>query len=173
MTAPLPEIVIIAALARNNAIGRGGDLLFHMSDDLRRFKALTMGCPIIMGRKTYESFPKRPLPGRLNIVITRNADYPTVDGMIVADSLRTAIVRAMAAVEETGRIYIIGGGEIYRQALPIAHALELTLIDADVPDADTFFPAIDDADWQMTANEDAAADAPGPAHRFVTLRRVL
>ena len=171
MTAPLPEIVIIAALARNNAIGRGGDLLFHLSDDLRRFKALTMGCPIIMGRKTYESFPKRPLPGRLNIVITRNADYPTVDGMIVADSLRTAIVRAMAAAEENGRIYIIGGGEIYRQALPIAHALELTLIDADVPDADTFFPALDERAWAEVAAAPAAPDAPAPPHRFVTLRR--
>ncbi len=141
-----PVVTIIVAVARDGAIGRRGDLLFHISDDLRRFKRLTMGHPIVMGRKTFESFPKGPLPGRTNIVVTRRRDYDG-RGATVAGSLDEAL--KIAAAEETGRIFIIGGGEIYRQAFGIAEALELTDIDAAVDDADTFFPEIADADWQL------------------------
>lgn len=130
-------ITIIVAATRDMAIGRGGDLLYHISDDLKRFKALTMGSPIIMGRKTFESFPKGALPGRRNIVVTRNEAY-------TAENIETA-----PSVDEAVRMcgdadcFIIGGGEIYRQALPMADRLELTLIDAECPDADTRFPALD------------------------------
>ncbi len=130
-------ITIIVAATRDMAIGRSGDLLYHISDDLKRFKSLTMGHPIIMGRKTFESFPKGALPGRRNIVVTRNRDYS-------AENVETA-----PSVEDAVRMcgdadcFIIGGGEIYRQAFPLADRLELTLIDAECPDADTRFPDID------------------------------
>jgi len=131
-------IVIIVAATRDMAIGRGGDMLYHISDDLKRFKSLTMGCPIIMGRKTFESFPKGALPGRRNIVVTRNAAYTAPD-IETAPSLGDA----MAMCGDAERIYIIGGGEIYRQSFALADRLELTLIDAECPDADTRFPQID------------------------------
>lgn len=131
-------IAIIVAATLDMAIGDHGDLLYHISDDLKRFKALTMGCPIIMGRRTFESFPKGALPGRRNIVVTRNPDY-SAPGIETAPSLEEAI--AMCAGSE--RIYIIGGGEIYRQAIPIADRLELTLIDALRPEADTHLDGID------------------------------
>lgn len=131
-------ITIIVAATRDMAIGRGGDLLYHISDDLKRFKSLTMGWPIIMGRKTFESFPKGALPGRRNIVVTRNAGY-TAPGVETASSLD----EALAMCEGTENVFIIGGGEIYRQALPLADRLELTLIDAECHDADTRFPSVE------------------------------
>lgn len=131
-------IAIIVAATRDMAIGNKGDLLYHISDDLKRFKSLTMGCPIIMGRKTFESFPKGALPGRRNIVVTRNGDYR-------AENIETApsVEAAIAMCEGAERVYIIGGGEIYRQALPQASRLELTLVDAECPEADTRFPDVD------------------------------
>lgn len=131
----MTEVNIIVALTRDLAIGRGGDLLYHISDDLKRFKSLTMGWPIIMGRKTFESFPKGALPGRRNIVVTRNGNY-TAPGIETAPSVEAAL-EMCAGVEKA---FVIGGGEIYRQALPLADRLELTLIDAECPDADTRFP---------------------------------
>ncbi|MDE6037401.1 MAG: dihydrofolate reductase [Duncaniella sp.] len=130
-------MTIIVAATRDMAIGRKGDLLYHISDDLKRFKSLTMGHPIIMGRKTFESFPKGALPGRRNIVVTRNASY-TAENIETAPSVDEA-VRMCAGAD----CFVIGGGEVYRQALPMADRLELTLIDAECPDADTRFPDID------------------------------
>lgn len=164
-----PVVTIIVAVARDGAIGRRGDLLFHISDDLRRFKRLTMGHPIVMGRKTFESFPKGPLPGRTNIVVTRSNDYDG-RGATVAGSLDEAL--KAAAAEETGRIFIIGGGEIYRQAFGIADALELTAIDAAVDDADTFFPAVNDVDWQLTEKSEPMTDPKtGISYSFKTYVR--
>lgn len=161
------NLTIIAAVARNGAIGRHGDLLFHISDDLKRFKALTMGSPIIMGRKTFESFPKGPLPGRRNIVITRNSDYSR-DGIETAASLDEAI--AMCA--ESEKAFVIGGGEVYRQAIDRADTIELTEIDAEVADADTFFPAIDETAWhRVTESETMTDPRSGALYRFVTLKR--
>lgn len=137
-------ITIIAAVTRDLAIGHGGDLLYHISDDLRHFKTLTMGHPIVMGRRTFESFPKGALPGRRNIVVSRNSAY-TAPGAETVGSLEEAL--ALAATESEGidpsEIFVIGGGQIYSQALPLAHRLELTLIDTERPDADTRFPAIE------------------------------
>lgn len=164
-----PVVTIIVAVARDGAIGRRGDLLFHISDDLRRFKRLTMGHPIVMGRKTFESFPKGPLPGRTNIVVTRRRDYDG-RGATVAGSLDEAL--KIAAAEETGRIFIIGGGEIYRQAFGIADALELTAIDAAVDDADTFFPPVNDVDWELTEESEPMTDPKtGISYSFITYAR--
>lgn len=164
-----PVVTIIVAVARDGAIGRRGDLLFHISDDLRRFKRLTMGHPIVMGRKTFESFPKGPLPGRTNIVVTRRRDYDG-RGATVAGSLDEAL--KIAAAEETGRIFIIGGGEIYRQAFGIADALELTAIDAAVDDADTFFHAVKDVDWELTEESEPMTDPKiGISYSFITYAR--
>lgn len=163
----MTQLTIIVAVARRSAIGRRGDLLFHISDDLKRFKALTMDCPIIMGRKTFESFPKGPLPGRRNIVITRNRDYSR-DGIETAASLDEAISMC-TGVEKA---FIIGGGEVYRQAIGRADTIELTEIDAEVADADTFFPEIADTEWhRVTQSETMTDPRSGATYRFVTLKR--
>lgn len=157
-----PEIKIIAAVCSNGAIGRRGDLLFHLSDDLRRFKALTMGNPIIMGRKTFESFPKGPLPGRRNIVISRRADYSPAGAEVYPSA-----EQALAACAGADKVFIIGGGEIYALFMPLATELLLTEIDAEPADADTFFPA-HPGFVQTEATEPTPASPP---YRFVTYRR--
>ena len=157
-------ITIIAAIGRDNAIGRNGDLAFHLRADMRHFKELTTGHTVVMGRKTFDSLPKGALPNRRNIVITRNPDFAAA-GTERAASLDEAI--AMAADEE---IFIIGGGEIYRQALPLADRMELTLIDADTPDADTYFPIIDEH-WLLTDSQAPATDPSGIIYQFLTLDR--
>ena len=159
-------ISIIAAIGRNREIGRRGDLAFHISADLRRFKALTMGSPIIMGRKTFESFPNGALPGRRNIVVTRNASY-TAHGIETAPSLESAIAMA----EGASTVYIIGGGEIYRQALPMATRLDLTLVDAELPDADTFFPHYSDTFTIAEVTDPETCPKTGLSYRFATLTR--
>lgn len=159
------EVRIIVAVTRNLAIGRGGDLLFHISEDLKRFKRLTMGAPIIMGRKTFESFPKGPLPGRRNIVITRNPDYSR-EGIEVAGSLE----EALKLVEGVDKAFIIGGSQIYRQALPLATHLDLTEIDTEVTDADAFFPEFNREEWIEVSNE-STENPSTPSARFVTLAR--
>lgn len=151
-----PEINIIAAVCANGAIGRAGDLLFHLSDDLKRFKALTMGWPIIMGRKTFESFPKGPLPGRRNIVISRRRDYAPAGAEVYASP-----EEALAACAGVEKVFVIGGGEIYRLFMPQADVLDLTEIDASPADADTFFPA-----HTKTLREASAWQGESPRFRF-------
>lgn len=141
MTEVSPTIIVAAT--RDMAIGRNGDLLYHISDDLKRFKTLTMGHPIIMGRRTFESFPKGALPGRRNMVITRNSSY-SAPGIEIFPSLEAALEAAGDAEP-----FILGGGEIYRQALPLSSKIELTLIDALAPDADTVLDGFTSSDWQL------------------------
>lgn len=161
------RLSIIVAVTRDWAIGRGGDLLFHVRDDLRRFKAITMGKPIIMGRKTFESFPNGALPGRRNIVITRQGGYRAPDIETVS-----SLQDALALVDGVKEAMIIGGGEIYRQALPIASRLYLTEIDATVSDADTYFPAIEPEKWTVEEESESMMDErSGVTYRFVTLCR--
>ena len=149
------HIAIYVAIAENGVIGSKGGLPWRLSTDLQRFKAATMGKPIVMGRKTWESFPKRPLPGRLNIVVTRDKAY-RAEGAETASSLRDAIAlaeiraRCVAVVDE---ICVIGGGEIYAQALPLADRLHVTHVLASV-DGDTVFPTIDPAVWRLASSED-------------------
>ena len=161
------NISIIVATAQENAIGRKGDLLFHISADLRRFKEITMGHPIIMGRKTFESFPKGPLPGRQNIVITRQSDYAN-EGITVVGSFSDAL----AAANGVDEVFVIGGGEIYREAIKQASMIYLTEIDAKVDDADTFFPSIDSQEWQITEEGEWIEDErSGARYRFICLSR--
>ena len=139
-------LTIIVAAAENNAIGKGNKLIWHLSDDLKRFKALTNGHHIIMGRKTFESFPK-PLPNRTHVVITRQSDYKAPKGVIIVNSLTDAL----DASRSDSQPFVIGGGEIYKQALPLADTLELTRVHENF-DADTFFPIVDENIWKETAN---------------------
>lgn len=139
-------ISLIAAVARNGIIGNQNRLLWHISEDLRRFKALTSGHPVIMGRKTYESLG-RPLPGRLNVVISRQTDY-SASSAVVVHSLDDALHIFNPEIES----FIIGGAEIYAQALPIADRLYLTIVDSDY-EGDTRFPIWDPSSWKLTEEE--------------------
>jgi dihydrofolate reductase len=161
-----PEIVLIYARAANGAIGHEGHLPWRLPADMRRFKAMTMGKPMIMGRKTFESFGS-PLPGRRHIVLSRRDDL-TVDGVAMAGSVKEALALA-AEGNDTGEIAIIGGAAIYDVFMPLAHRIELTQIHADYP-GDTFMPEPGKG-WVLTAREDHAACDPHPAFSFLTFRR--
>ncbi len=139
-------LTIIAAAAENNAIGKDNKLIWHLSDDLKRFKTLTSGHHIIMGRKTFESFPK-PLPNRTHVVITNQTGYKVPDGVIVVNSLEDAL----DASKSDAQPFIIGGGQIYKQAMGIADKIELTRVH-DTFEADAFFPEIDLNLWKETSN---------------------
>lgn len=139
-------IILIAAAAENNALGKDNRLLWHLPDDFKRFKQLTTGHHIIMGRKTFESFPK-PLPNRTHVIITRQ-QYDAPEGCIVVDSLEKAI----AVCPEGEDAFVIGGGEIYKLAMPAADKIDLTRVHTTL-DADTFFPAIDPAEWELVGSE--------------------
>lgn len=157
-----PRITLIAAVARNRVIGAGNALPWRLPEDLKRFKALTLGHPIIMGRKTWESLG-RPLPGRTNIVISRAAGF-TATGAELVHSLDEAL--SAAAATHSDEVFIIGGAEIYRLALPIARRLQLTEIDLDFA-GDVHFPAVDPALWRETARESHRAEA-NFGYAFVT-----
>jgi dihydrofolate reductase len=166
-TAHRPTLSLIAALDRNSAIGRGGGLLWHESEDQKHFRRVTMGCPVIMGRKTWDSLPERfrPLPGRRNIVVTRQAQWHAA-GAEPAPSFD----RALALVAQADKVFVIGGGELYAFALPRADELVLTEIDRTFDDADVFFPAFDRGAFIETARERRRA-ADGTDYAFVTYRR--
>jgi dihydrofolate reductase len=168
VTEIVPEIVLVAAVAANGVIGRGNELVFRHPTDAKHFRDTTMGAPVIMGRKTWESLPARfrPLPGRRNIVVTRQAAY-AADGAETAPSLDGALALAAGAAQ----VFIIGGGELYAQALPRAQRLELTEVQADL-DGDTHFPPIDAAQWIAVQRRSPELAAPAsPAFAFVTYRR--
>ena len=154
------ELTIIVAAGENNAIGKDNDLIWHLSDDLKRFKKLTNGHHIIMGRKTFESFPK-PLPNRTHIVITRQTDYKAPEGVIIVNSLTDAI----DASKNDSNPFVIGGGEIYKQALPLIDKIEITRVHSSFDDADTFFPEIDTTLWSETNRTTNDADEKH-AHAF-------
>ncbi len=158
---------IICALAQNNAIGYQNRLLFRLSADLKRFKELTTGHTIIMGRKTYESLPKGALPNRRNIVLTRNADaqYPNCE---VFGSLQAAL----DACDPAEQVFIIGGEGVYAEALPLADRLYLTHVHATPEHADAFFPAVDYAAWKVEKKESHEPDEKNEcAFTFVDYHR--
>ena len=144
---------LIVAVSSNQAIGKGNQLLWHLPNDLKFFKNTTWGMPVIMGRKTFESVNK-PLPGRFNIVISRQAGW-NAEGVRVASNLEEAI--GLAEETNAKEIFIIGGGEIYRQAISMASTIYLTRVHANL-DGDVFFPEIDPAIWELTCNQDFPAD---------------
>ncbi|PVB61652.1 dihydrofolate reductase [Labrenzia sp. 011] len=168
----VPDIVLIAAVARNGVIGADNDMPWKISTDLKRFKQLTLGKPVILGRKTFLSFGGKPLPGRPHIVISRNPDYAP-EGAEAATSLEEALVRAKELATElaAGEIMIIGGGQIYARAIGVADRLEITEVDAR-PQGDIRFPVIDPASWQESCRvpgERGERDSADFA--FVTYRR--
>jgi len=142
------KIYIIVAIAKNNAIGKNGDLLWHLSDDLKRFKSITSGHTVIMGRKTFESFGSRALPKRRNIVITSNEKYKAENVEIVH-----SFQKAIDVCRNEKEIFIIGGSQVYEEFLDVTDKLYLTIVDAVFEDADTFFPELNFNNWELVYNE--------------------
>ena len=159
-------ISLILARADNGVIGADGSLPWRLPDDLRRFKSLTMGKPCIMGRKTWDSLPKRPLPGRTNIVVTRDRAF-AAEGAVVAHSFEAALGRAQQ--ENPAEIMVIGGAEIFAAAMPRADRIHLTEIHA-APEGEVRFPAFAPQQWRETAREDRVQ---GLAHSYVMLDRKM
>ena len=162
------KLSIIAALGANNVIGKDNHLPWHMPADLKRFKALTMGHHILMGRRTWDEV-KKPLPGRTNVVITRNVDFRP-EGVAIARSVDEAIGKAQASGD--AEIFIIGGAEIFKQTLHRADRMYLTRVHAE-PDGDTFFPEFDDVnEWQLVDAEHCEPDEKNPyPYSFLTYER--
>jgi len=159
------NISIIVAIAQNFAIGKDNDLLFHLPNDLKRFKQITTGHPVVMGRNTLLSLPKGALPNRRNVVITDNPDE-TFDRCEMVFSIEEAV----EAVENESEAFIIGGGTIYRQFFPLAGKLYLTLVHRDY-DADVWFPEIDYSQWEVMAREDLFDEKNGFSYSNLDLKR--
>ena len=157
---------IVVAMAENRVIGRDGDLPWRLPEDLKHFKRVTMGKPVIMGRKTWESLYVKPLPGRRNIVVTGNPAYEA-EGAETAASFDAALERVSDAAEAM----IIGGAALLAAALPKSDRFYLTEVH-DTIDGDTYFPAFDRSEWREISRDDRAADGDHPAYSFVTLERL-
>ena len=155
---------MIVAAAEDGAIGRGGDLIWRISADLKRFKAITMGHTIIMGRKTWDSLPKGALPGRRNVVVTRDETFAAV-GADVYHSLEEAV-----ASFNGQEAFIIGGAQIYGQSLPMVERLYLTKVFASYPDADAHFTMLNDDEWEVVNEEAVEQTADGLNYQFVDLK---
>lgn len=166
-----PEIVLIAAVADNGVIGAGNDMPWRLPSDLRRFKRLTVGRPVIMGRKTFQSIGK-PLPDRPNIVITRDASFDAKGAHVVATvEAAVELARKLAGETDADSVVIMGGGEIYRATIALADRLEITRVHA-MPDGDTHFPDIDVESWRETDREGPQRGEDDSAEvTFVTYRR--
>ena len=149
------EKCIIVAIADNNAIGKDNALLWHISEDLKFFKRTTMGCPVIMGRKTFESIG-RPLPKRTNIVVSRSG-YDAPEGVVVVTSLEDAFAAVQSSDVE--RAFVIGGGQIYAQAMSLADRLIVTHVHTVIEDADTFFPDVDPSVWSVADRSELQTDS--------------
>ena len=162
----MSQLALVVARAANNVIGARGTIPWNIPEDLRHFRAVTLGNPCIMGRRTWESLPKKPLPGRLNIVVSRDPAYSAA-GALVAACFNSALKSAQA--KSPAKIAVIGGAEIYRAALPLADVIHLTEIEA-VFDGDTYFPRLIEAEWREAAREEHAT-ADGLKYAFVTLLR--
>lgn len=161
------RLALIAAVARNGVIGRHGDLPWRIPADLQFFKSTTMGKPLIMGRRTFESIGKA-LPGRTNIVVTRSAGFTADDVEVAADFDQALVIADRHGGNE---IMVIGGGEIYATALPRADRLYLTEVHIDA-EGNVFFPELDRTQWREVSRDDRAAEGDTPAFSFVTLDRI-
>ena len=168
----MTTLAIIVAMANNRAIGKDNQLLWHLPEDLKYFKRITMGKPIIMGRKTFESIG-RALPGRLNIVVTRQADW-SHEGVKVVNSIDDAfkLAEAHAYIDGIDEVMMIGGEELYKATLPVADKIYLTRVDANI-EGDAFFPEIDQQHWQEVSRETFSASEANPYdYAFCVLKRV-
>ncbi|UJW74094.1 dihydrofolate reductase [Rhizobium sp. SL42] len=166
------DIVIIVAVSRNGVIGRDGDMPWKLSTDLKRFKALSMGKPLIMGRKTFESVGSKPLPGRPHVIVSRNSRIE-MEGVETVPSLDAALARgrALAAAAGVNEVCVVGGGEIYRQALPYADMLYVTHVETEI-DGDTHFPEIDPAEFERVDETVVpAGEKDNYATRYAIYRR--
>ena len=163
------KLCLIVARGKNGVIGRDGDLPWRLSADLQHFKRTTLGKPIIMGRTTWESFPRRPLPGRENIVLSRDWNYAAPGGRVYS-SLAPAlsVAKAMAARDGQGEVFIVGGGALYEAALPMADRLYLTEVDA-APDGHVFFPELNMDEWTEVSRFEHASDEKND-HAFTALQ---
>jgi dihydrofolate reductase len=161
------RISLVVAAAENGVIGHRGALPWRISEDLRRFKSLTKGKPIVMGRKTWDSLPRRPLAGRMNIVVTRNPEF-RAEGALVAHSFEQALM--LGSTADSTEIMVIGGEAIFAAALPLAQRIHLTEV-AAAPEGDAFMPSIDRTSWGEIARE-GPHDADGVGYTFVTLIRL-
>ena len=161
---------LIVARAKNSVIGRDGDMPWRLSTDLKRFRSLTSGKPVIMGRKTWESLPRRPLPNRPNIVVSRNSDYRAEDAWLTSD-LASAYAMASAMAQKAGvdEVFVIGGAGLYEEAIRHADRMHITEVDADI-EGDTYFPSFDDDDWEELDSEDIPA---GEKDDYPTRYRLL
>ena len=164
------ELALISAVARNGVIGRGGALPWHLAADMQHFRELTRECPVVMGRRTWDSLPPRyrPLPGRSNIVVTRRAGW-SADGAQAAPSLAAALRLAQLRLGASRRVYVIGGAQLYREALPQADVLELTEVQLDAV-GDTEFPFWDRGQFDEVSRRSQPAEG-GVGFDFVTYRR--
>jgi dihydrofolate reductase len=153
-------VALIVAMSNNRVIGRNNALPWHLSEDLKYFKRTTLGKPVIMGRKTFESIG-RPLPGRANIIVSRSGF--SADNIRVVSSLEDALnlAESIAHIDGAEEVMVIGGAELYAHALPVAQRLYVTLVDAEI-DGDAFFPAFNENDWQEISREDHKAVEPNP-----------
>lgn len=160
-------ISLIAAVASNRAIGKGNQLLWHLPEDMRYFRETTRGKPVIMGRRTWESLPDafRPLPGRHNIVVSRNLAYAATGATLV-----TSLDEAIQKAGETNEVFVIGGAELYRQALPLADRLYLTEVSGDF-EGDAFFPQVPTSDWQEIVRKAQTTASPLAYSFAIYLRR--
>jgi len=168
MTNPPMNITLIVAASTNNAIGRNGQLLWHLPNDLKFFKNTTWAMPVIMGRKTFESVGK-PLPGRTNIIITTQPNSKP-DGVVTSDSIVNALKEA--ATLATNEVFIIGGGQIYEQSFAMADKIYMTRVHTEIHDADAFFPVIEESEWQKIFQKNMLQDAKHAfAYSFETWER--
>jgi len=171
MTATMrgPVLSLVAARGKNGVIGRDGDLPWRLKSDMARFKAITGGKPILMGRRTWDSLPFRPLPGRLNLVLSRDMQFEA-EGGVVCETLQEAIeiAREQAADDGVDEICVIGGAGVYAATLPLANRLHLTEVEASPP-GDVVFPSFNEADWREVERTPVAA-GPGDDHDYVYRR---
>ena len=160
----MKDVIVIAAVAKNGVIGREGRMPWRIGEDFRRFKALTSGHAVVMGRQTWESLPQRPLSGRKNIVLSRNPGFRPEGAAVVR-----SIEEAFSAAGDDGKIFVIGGASVYGEAMKFATTLELTRLEREI-EGDVMFPDFDEGQWTLTAKEDRA-DAEYGAYSFCTYTR--
>ncbi|MEQ8707886.1 MAG: dihydrofolate reductase [Rhodospirillales bacterium] len=166
-----PRIALIVAMGRNRAIGKDGNLPWRLPGDLRFFKQATLGKPVLMGRKTWESLP-RALPGRTNIVVTRDRSYKAEGAQVInSPELALEMARGIARAGGADEVMVIGGAEIYRLVMPQADRIYLTEVQAE-PEADTFFPEFSWTEWREIGRTELIEEPGRPAYAFVTLDRV-